>query len=427
VYDNSAIGESCYRLMTRTGQFIYLKTRGYLEVDNLSNKAHSFVCINSLVSEEEGKKLVREMKKNFSVLVNSTSDLAIESDVPTVENPHEIERAILNLITNLQPGESEVVETVDVKPEVVIRKPDLDDDSSQPRTTKSPPLLIIAPSTSTIKTTISKSMAIVETNKGVMVAAEHIIKLDSDEDNSMRPSVLQRTATFKSVGNGSHQFYQNQQQLFEYDFNHEIKTEPSSSPMPIKHESHLMSPLSIGPDSPMLYSGEEQYGHPLHAASSMNYGYQDASSRAPAYNSQLGSPPFYSQTHYVEDESISSCGNMRPQMKRGHESYGPLESVKKRHTDTENAMLPLRDLNNSTKAGECLYRGKARVRKTVLMIFFVSDLIHALPKSFEALDRSLADIEDATCTLKEQCNTYAVDSHKQKINEIIVSDQFWWK
>jgi hypothetical protein len=340
--------------MTRTGQFIYLKTRGYLEVDNVSNKAHSFVCINSLVSEDEGKKLVREMKKNFSVLVNSTSDLAIESDVPTVENPHEIERAIMNLITNLQPVESEVAETVDLKPEVAIPKPDLDDDSSQPRTTKSPPLLIIAPSTSTIKTTISKSMAIVETNKSVLVAAEHIIKLDSGENNSMRPSVLQRTATISSAAKGASQFYQEQQQLFDYDFNPEIKIEPSTSPMPIKHESHLLSPLSIAPDSPMLYSGDEQYGHPHNALSSVNYGYQHVSSCPPAYKSQLCSPPFYAPTHYAEDESRSSCSNLRPQMKRGHESYGPLESVKKRHTETESATLPFRDLNNSTKAGECL-------------------------------------------------------------------------
>ena len=106
MYDqNKPQGESCYRLMSRSGKFIYLKTRGYLEVDETTHQVHSFICINTLVPEDEGKRLVREMKKKFSVMINKAEYAALESDIPAVENPEQIEKAIFSLINNLNvPG-----------------------------------------------------------------------------------------------------------------------------------------------------------------------------------------------------------------------------------------------------------------------------------------------------------------------------------
>lgn len=70
-------GSSCYRLQSKTGQFIYLKTCGFLELDK-SGTVESFLCINTLVSEKEGKLLIKEMKDRYSALVkSSTLDVSV--------------------------------------------------------------------------------------------------------------------------------------------------------------------------------------------------------------------------------------------------------------------------------------------------------------------------------------------------------------
>ncbi|KAK4877506.1 hypothetical protein RN001_010012 [Aquatica leii] len=98
-------GSSCYRLLSRTGQFIFLKTFGFLEIDN-TGTVESFVCINSLVTEEEGMKLIREMKERYSALIKAETPLPItnggaDSSVQSVEDPQELELAIAHLVTNL--------------------------------------------------------------------------------------------------------------------------------------------------------------------------------------------------------------------------------------------------------------------------------------------------------------------------------------
>jgi hypothetical protein len=73
VYDRGeSKGSSCYRLQSKNGKFIFLRTFGFLEIDE-QGTVESFVCINTLVSENEGYQLVLEMKKKFSALINSQS------------------------------------------------------------------------------------------------------------------------------------------------------------------------------------------------------------------------------------------------------------------------------------------------------------------------------------------------------------------
>lgn len=184
VYDFSTPhGESCYRLMTRTGKFIYLKTRGYLEIQTDSNKVHTFCCINTLVSEEEGKKLVREMKKKFSVIIAGNEIAPNDSDVPELEKPEQLERAVLDMITDLQNQENPDNESVSSP---------ASSHESDARDSKSPPA-IIAPTALTIKDSIKKTV-------GVIVAASRGIysKISDNTENvvSHRPSVLQKTKTY---------------------------------------------------------------------------------------------------------------------------------------------------------------------------------------------------------------------------------------
>lgn len=162
VYDfNSPYGESCYRLMTRTGDFIYLRTRGYLDIDRDTNQVRSFVCVNALVEEEEGKKLVREMKKKFTIMIQETEISSNEPDVPTVENPAQLERAIISLITNLHhgPGSSGSIGKMIESPDPQGSSDGHESDTS--RSVKSPPLEIIPPKPSSVKTSILNSMDVV--------------------------------------------------------------------------------------------------------------------------------------------------------------------------------------------------------------------------------------------------------------------------
>ncbi|CAL7935902.1 unnamed protein product [Xylocopa violacea] len=118
MYDQAeTCGSSCYRLTSKTGESIYLRTHGYLEVDKDSLIAVSLVCINTLVSEEEGRKLVKQMKKRFSATVSETMKAMIQNgedasldlgpDSPqsstksSVEDTSELENAITYLVSDL--------------------------------------------------------------------------------------------------------------------------------------------------------------------------------------------------------------------------------------------------------------------------------------------------------------------------------------
>lgn len=149
MYDfGNPIGESCYRLISRSGQFIYLKTKGILEIDEKMRQVRSFVCINTLVTDEEGKRLIKEMKKKFSAIISKEELSAMESDVSTVENPLLLERAILNLITNLNNGTYDDDDTASVISNSTVG------DGKQP-------LAIIPPNMISIKPTISKAVDVI--------------------------------------------------------------------------------------------------------------------------------------------------------------------------------------------------------------------------------------------------------------------------
>ena len=91
VYDQHRLfGESCYRLITKNGQFIYMRTRGCLDVDRDSRAVTSFVCTNTVVDEEEGKKLIKLMKRKFTMLVNNNQAPAIEEIEDSTHDDEEV-------------------------------------------------------------------------------------------------------------------------------------------------------------------------------------------------------------------------------------------------------------------------------------------------------------------------------------------------
>ncbi|XP_013179532.1 PREDICTED: nuclear receptor coactivator 3-like isoform X2 [Papilio xuthus] len=111
MYDHHRLsGESCYRLMTKCGSFVYMRTQGFLEVDKDTGSVTSFVCINKVVDREEGKLLNMAMKKKFMMLVNNTDETPPEDNDDEevndrqglrVEDPQQLQKVILHLVTNL--------------------------------------------------------------------------------------------------------------------------------------------------------------------------------------------------------------------------------------------------------------------------------------------------------------------------------------
>ncbi|XP_029660268.1 aryl hydrocarbon receptor nuclear translocator-like isoform X2 [Formica exsecta] len=108
-------GSSCYRLLTKAGKFIYLRTHGYLEYDKNTKTVESFVCVNTLVSEKEGIQLIKEMRERFAatpaskgLIKNVDMSSTIEMDMNSksnprcsLEDPSQLEEAITHLISDL--------------------------------------------------------------------------------------------------------------------------------------------------------------------------------------------------------------------------------------------------------------------------------------------------------------------------------------
>lgn len=151
MYDcNSDYGESCYRLLARNGKFIYLNTKGYLEIDKGTNKVHSFVCVNTLLNEEEGKRKVQEMKNKFSIIINGKLPTNTTQDVPASQNPQQLERIVLYLIENLQKRQTNTCEVDEIHSE-----------EDAKRHTNTPPLALVPPEPASVKNSISKSVSVV--------------------------------------------------------------------------------------------------------------------------------------------------------------------------------------------------------------------------------------------------------------------------
>ncbi|XP_037822254.1 uncharacterized protein LOC119610911 [Lucilia sericata] len=186
MYDcNSSYGESTYRLFTRNGKMIYLHTKGFLEIDKNTNKVHSFICVNTLLDEEEGKRRVEYMKNKFSVIINTKIPQSSD-DVPASENPQQLEKAVLCLIQNLKSGSddddrdseaSSSTSSFSTKSHQHHHHPNPFQPygSSSPqvagmsclgRSTKTPPLALVPPAADSIKNSITKSVSVVKTTAG---------------------------------------------------------------------------------------------------------------------------------------------------------------------------------------------------------------------------------------------------------------------
>lgn len=76
-FKGQSFGSSCYRLLSKNGEFVYMKTHGYLELNPNEDTIESFICVNTLVNAEEGKKEIIKMRERFTPLIRSQSEPGI--------------------------------------------------------------------------------------------------------------------------------------------------------------------------------------------------------------------------------------------------------------------------------------------------------------------------------------------------------------
>ncbi|XP_048488596.1 hypoxia-inducible factor 3-alpha isoform X1 [Plutella xylostella] len=106
VYDNSKLmGESCYRLLTKNGEFIYLRTRGVLEVDKQLGTVKTFICSNTLVDQAQGEHLIKLMKEKYkesiAPLMEQVPQKPLLPNALPLEDPATLKEVIMNLVNSI--------------------------------------------------------------------------------------------------------------------------------------------------------------------------------------------------------------------------------------------------------------------------------------------------------------------------------------
>lgn len=74
-----------------------MKTYGYLEMNSNGDEIGSFICVNTLVSEKEGKMEIKKMKERFTPLIRSQSEPGIAAITAMTNNDESVSTLILNI------------------------------------------------------------------------------------------------------------------------------------------------------------------------------------------------------------------------------------------------------------------------------------------------------------------------------------------
>lgn len=95
-FKGQSFGKSCYRLLSKNGEFVYMTTHGYLELNPNEESIQSFMCINTLVSAEEGKKEIQKMRERFTPIIRTQS----EPGIAAITNNQFVSVLIIYLVKN---------------------------------------------------------------------------------------------------------------------------------------------------------------------------------------------------------------------------------------------------------------------------------------------------------------------------------------
>ncbi|XP_055384140.1 uncharacterized protein LOC129613868 isoform X2 [Condylostylus longicornis] len=492
MYDsNSSYGESCYRLLTRTGRFIYLRTRGYLEIDKNTNQVHSFLCINSLVSEEEGRQRCQEMKNKFSIIINANIPPS-NTDGLAVDNPQQLEKAVIYLIENLQKTAREVVEADDDEycnerghsnENALDCKTSIHgcDGNESPknteRLTKSPPLTLVPPNTSSIKSSISKSVAVVNTTaaksfrisraKSKCLSEKSNIKDDissigEDSNSSNNSSNLNLFANdvavkeedqndktsfhFNKINhNCGNKNYNSNENISSLNNNGSSSTNKSYNEnesnfenQQRKQQNSDINNILIKTENIEYFSDNDNFNENNNRVPPLpkNSGYYEIEIiNDPANNSNFGDASkilMTSRTEYKVVQSPSTSlskydelnrnreQQKHPDLKRMRNTYEDItldscDSPSRKRIALSDSPLGIENVSTSSLDNDQMFMNATTAMQRTSNP--QEDLSQLLPSSFSQIKNSLSHIKTATTELKRQCIAYA-DTQNQ-LEEII--------
>ncbi|XP_039961385.1 uncharacterized protein LOC120775315 [Bactrocera tryoni] len=153
MYDNfDEQGESYYRLLARNGTFIYLHSQGYYDTVDTERNVYSFVCINTLLDEEEGRYYMEDMKRRFSTIIHSNLPISSTVDAPASHDPVRLERSVMFLIDNLQTRRTQGNGTGCGEDTAT---------QADNERTKSRRLMLVPPEVSSVRSSIMQSLSVV--------------------------------------------------------------------------------------------------------------------------------------------------------------------------------------------------------------------------------------------------------------------------
>lgn len=101
-------GTTVYRLFTNTGELICLQTKGFLEFNKATKKIESFLCINTLIREEDQDKYLNEQKEKFTPYISELQNasnmksLALED----LSQPKKLKSSNISVISKISPSET---------------------------------------------------------------------------------------------------------------------------------------------------------------------------------------------------------------------------------------------------------------------------------------------------------------------------------
>ncbi|XP_050098036.1 endothelial PAS domain-containing protein 1-like isoform X1 [Anopheles aquasalis] len=439
MYDCNQNGESCYRLMARTGDFIYLKTRGYLEVDNDTKVVQSFVCINTLVSEEEGQRMVREMKRKFSVIVDKV-ELPDESGEPVVENPNQIEEAVLNLITNLQPdSDDKLLMTMPASPASSIKSGGIGDGV---------PLAIVAPEKDSVKSAIVKSMNVVSIAAKTMRQSRR--QSETSEWSPMGGDQHCSNSSSSSCSTSTNAASPAGRTVADGPLSPAVVHSPSSAPSSLPHRPSVLQkgstdgrPQQVGspsltdaPRVPPLPTSEHYFTQPfspsqtggasggsvplpvLSPASSLHSQRSNAHSPYSGFGGSVPSPPAFSGRIASGGYEGSGSGTRTTSVLKRTYSNSSISSLASSENFGDFETIDSKRMKPSTVPTELTACYNELINPS-------TDLTSFLPNSFDALDQSLLTMESTTASIREQVGNYPTlqDSHEQRLERIVEEQQ----
>lgn len=188
-----------------------------------------------MISEEEGRKLIHEMKRKFAIMIQD-GEFEEGDDTPGVDNPVHLERAVNRMISNLPNNHSDPDRANLSSPSDTYTSDDQESESG--RSIRSPPVrTYVTPQPDSIKVSIGKTLKVVKTATA-SGSGRHSLSEDSlspaqkspnsepirlaqssvSPANNARPSVLQKTENYrksptKHTIRASHDHHRVQQQF----------------------------------------------------------------------------------------------------------------------------------------------------------------------------------------------------------------------